>query len=91
MFNLPVHPEQTYKAVKVRIYCVDTATLGDEHIIPLGLGGRWVLPESSCSDCAKKTGAVERTCQRTMLGPLRMYFDLPTRRKKESPKKLPPR
>jgi hypothetical protein len=88
MFRLPTHPRKTYHAANCCIYCSSKAT-SDEHIIPLGLGGRWVLPNSSCADCAKKTGASERTCQRTMLGHFRMYYDLPTRRRKERPKKLP--
>ena len=88
MFRLPAHPQKTYAAVDCCIYCGTNKELSDEHIIPLGLGGRWVLPRSSCAKCAKKTGAFERTCQRTMFGPLRMYYDLPTRRRKDRPKKL---
>jgi hypothetical protein len=89
MFHLPNHPERTYAGVGRCIYCGTSNALSDEHIIPLGLGGRWILPNSSCAECAKKTGAFEGTCLRTMLGPLRMYFDLPTRRRKARPKKLP--
>lgn len=89
MFHLPTHPKKTYAAVNCCIYCGTTEELSDEHIVPFGLGGRWVLPKSSCGDCAKKIGAFEGTCQRTMFGPLRMYFNLPTRRRKERPKKLP--
>jgi hypothetical protein len=89
MFYLPTHPDRTYAAVNCCIYCGATQALSDEHIIPFGLGGRWILPKSSCMECAKKTSAFERTCQRTMFGPLRMYYDLPTRRPKERPKKLP--
>jgi hypothetical protein len=89
MFRLPSHPEKTYAAVNRCIYCGTNEKLSDEHIIPFGLGGRWVLPKSSCVECAKKTSAFEHTCQRTMFGPLRMYYDLPTRRRKERPKKLP--
>lgn len=48
-----------------------------------------MFPKSSCVDCAKKTGAAERTCQRTIFGPLRMYYDLPTRRRNKRPKMLP--
>src|ERR1700730_3648827 len=88
MFRLPTHPEKTYAVVNRCIYCGANKELGDEHIVLCGLGGRWVLPKSSCAECAKKTGAFERTCQRTMFGPLRMYYDLPTRRRKERPKKL---
>ncbi|TXL71780.1 HNH endonuclease [Vineibacter terrae] len=66
-----------------------TEALTDEHIIPFALGGRWVVPKSSCAACARATGAFEQVFLRTMLGPLRMYFDMPTRRRKARPKKLP--
>jgi hypothetical protein len=89
MFHLPEHPDKTYSAANRCIFCRDDKVLSDEHIIPFGLGGRWVLPKSSCMECAKKTGAFEQTCQRTMYGHLRMYYSLPTRRKKERPQKLP--
>jgi hypothetical protein len=89
MFNLPIHPAKTYPTVNCCIYCGSTEALSNEHIIPLGLGGRWVLPKASCAECAKETGTFERTCQRTMFGPLRMYYDLPSRRRRERPKKLP--
>lgn len=89
MFRLPPHPDKTYAALGRCLYCGADSALSDEHIIPLGLGGRWVLPKSSCAACAKETSAFERTCQRTMLGPLRIYYDLPSRRRKERPEKLP--
>ena len=89
MLSLPVHPHKIYAAVDHCIYCGGNNTLNDEHIVPLGLGGRWILPKSSCAECAKRTGAFERTCQRTMYGPLRMYYDLPSRRRSERPAKLP--
>jgi hypothetical protein len=88
-FHLPSHTEKTYPAANVCIYCGATDNLSDEHIIPFGLGGRWVLPKASCANCAGKTSAFEQTCQRTMFGPLRMYYDLPTRRPKERPKTIP--
>ena len=89
MFRLPIHPDKRYPAVNRCIYCGTDRALSDEHIIPLGLGGRWVLPKASCPVCAEKTSAFERTCQRTMFGLLRMYYDLPTRRPKRRPKKIP--
>lgn len=88
-FHLPSHTEKIYQPVNVCIYCGGTGALSDEHIIPFGLGGRWVLPKASCAECAGKTSAFEQTCQRAMFGPLRMYYDLPTRRPKERPTKLP--
>lgn len=89
MFRLPEDPPTKYPALERCIYCGATAALTDEHIVPLGLGGRAVLPKSSCTECAGKISPVERTCLRTMFGPLRMYYELPTRRPKDRPKTLP--
>lgn len=89
MRRLPVQPERSYAAAGQCIYCGSLDELSNEHIVPYGLGGRWVLPKASCSSCAKVTGAFEGTCQRTILGPLRMHYDLPTRRPQNRPKTLP--
>lgn len=86
---LPEHPPKRYEPVGICIYCGKTTNLSDEHIIPLGLGGRMVLPKSSCSLCSKKTSSFEMTCLRTMYGPLRQLYALPSRRKKKQPQKLP--
>ena len=42
---------ETLRAASVGscIYCGATDQLTDEHIIPLALGGRFVLPDSSCA------------------------------------------
>lgn len=89
MRHLPPQPDKSYRPVEKCIYCGATTGLSTEHIIPYGLGGRWVLPRSSCAACAKITGAFEGTCQRTILGPLRMHYNLPTRRPRERPATLP--
>lgn len=47
-----------------------------------------MLPEASCHACSAKTSKLERTCLRTMFGPLRMLYGLPTRRKKSRPETL---
>lgn len=85
---LPSQVAHTYEAVGHCIYCGSTHQLSDEHIIPLGLGGRLVLPKASCSKCSTKTSNIERTCLRTMYGPLRILYGLPTRRKKSRPETL---
>ncbi|MBL8552195.1 MAG: hypothetical protein JNJ73_19560 [Hyphomonadaceae bacterium] len=86
---LPAQVPLTYAPVGRCIYCGAAEALSDEHIIPYGLGGRLVLPASSCAACAKITGAFEGTCLRTCFGPLRMLYDLPSRRKRERPDTLP--
>jgi hypothetical protein len=57
--------------------------------VPYSVGGNWLLPNSSCARCAKITGSFEGEFSRTILGPLRMLYDMPTRRPKERPKHLP--
>jgi hypothetical protein len=55
-----------YPAVGVCIYCGSlkyedgsTRRLGDEHIVPAGLGGLLLLKEASCQKCEKITSLVE--------------------------------
>ena len=85
---LPAHATRVYRPLGRCLYCGSVNGLSDEHIIPLGLGGRFVLPRASCSDCSTKTSKLERTCLRTMFGPLRLLYDLPSRRKRDRPKSL---
>lgn len=86
---LPKHSNKIYSPINSCIYCGFLENLSDEHIIPFGLGGKIKLPKASCSECAKKTSIFEHTCLRTMYGPLRLLYDLPSRRKKSRPEKLP--
>lgn len=58
--------ERTYSAVKRCIYCGSETyaegspgRLGDEHIIPEGLGGRLILKEASCKECETITSRTE--------------------------------
>jgi hypothetical protein len=85
---LPKQEARTYAPVGKCVYCGATTDLSDEHIVPFGLGGRWVLPKASCNACSVKTSKVERTCLRTMLGPLRLLYGLPSRRKDKRPETL---
>src|SRR3989338_3816229 len=86
---LPDHPAKIYPSAKRCIYCGSTENLSDEHIIPFGMGGQMVIPKASCKACSGLSSAFEGTCLRTMFGPLRMLYDLPSYRKKSRPKKLP--
>lgn len=87
--SLPEHPHRRYAPANVCIYCGSRNGLHDEHVIPLALGGRWILPAASCHTCGAKTSAFEGKYNRTVLGPLRMLYGIRTRRKKDRPKKLP--
>lgn len=48
--------------------CIYCGTVGDqlsrEHVVPIGLGGGFVLPAASCSACARVTQQFETVCQR---------------------------
>lgn len=86
---LPSHSTKRYNPVGVCIYCGSKENLTKEHIVPYSAGGRWILPSSSCKPCARITGKFEGEFSRTVLGPLRMLFNLPTRRPNERPRHLP--
>ena len=79
----------TYSPANRCIYCGATdGPLGEEHIIPLSLGGRLILPDASCRDCEKITGRFETAVARTMMGNFRIVMGFPTRRPKERPTHL---
>ena len=86
---LPKQEPEIFPSPGCCIYCGETENLTDEHIIPFALGGKLVLENSSCRSCAEITSKYELTCLRTMYGPLRLLYDLPTRRPKKRPKSLP--
>src|SRR5262245_55960649 len=79
------------------IYCGTIhRRLGKEHVVPYGLGGRVILPRSSCISedpknivsCSDITKKIEQACLRRMLGPLRIRLDMPTRSPEERPTHL---
>lgn len=86
---LPQQNPHRYASPGECIYCGSREKLSEEHIIPYALGGKLVLEDSSCATCARETSKFELTCMRTMYGPLRLLYDMPTRRPKKRPKKLP--
>jgi hypothetical protein len=63
--------------------------LGDEHIVPLSLGGKSLLPAASCKRCEGVTSAFEGTVARSIFGPMRIALNLPTRRRRDRPTVLP--
>jgi len=73
------------------IYCLATEyshsrrTLGDEHIIPLGLNGTFVLPEAACETCERAINKYEGYLQGRVLAPLRYLMGLKTRKPKDRP------
>lgn len=87
--RLPEHPAKQYGSAGSCIYCGSTKQLSNEHIVAYSIGGNWLLPKSSCPGCSRITGAFEGEFSRTILGPLRMLYEMPTRRPKDRPKHLP--
>jgi len=71
----------TFAPVGSCIYCGSTNSLTDEHIVPYALGGRGVLPQSSCTTCAAITGKIEQDVLRGSLRPLRIWYELQSRTK----------
>ena len=85
-----------YSPVGKCIYCGATTyeqgknrRLGDEHIIPEGLGGHLLLPEASCKECEAKTSAFEGFCLGRTFGAFRNFLGLPSKRLKDRPTTLP--
>lgn len=89
MFSLPIDNEHVYAPLGRCLYCDAKDKLGKEHVIAKSLGGRKIFPRASCTSCGTTTSEFERTVARTMLGPMRMYFDMDSRRRDERPDKLP--
>lgn len=88
--RLPPGPAPWRRHVGACIYCRDTSEpLSDEHVIPFGPNGTWVLEKASCDGCATRTSAVERIVLRNCLMDMRAALKMKTRRKKERPTTLP--
>jgi hypothetical protein len=78
---------RVYDPVGFCIYCgANDGPLTDEHPIPDGLGGRHILPKSSCKVCQKVINEeVEQYCLRTFLGLPRAAYKIQSSKKKPRP------
>jgi hypothetical protein len=87
----PIEVRNTLRAapVGVCIYCGAARRLSEEHIIPLALGGRFVIPEASCPNCSEITSDFERRVLRGFMRDARVTGGFPTRRPQERPQTLP--
>lgn len=80
----------TYDSVGRCIYCGSTVyaegepshPLGDEHIIPQGIGGKLLLPEASCKNCERITSRLETKCVAALFDPGRLHLGLRGRKSK---------
>jgi hypothetical protein len=70
------------------IYCGDSNSLEDEHVMPFGLGGRQILKRASCRRCATETGRLEQRLLRGQWWPYRKALGIATR-SKEYPRYQP--
>jgi hypothetical protein len=80
-------PTNKYPVVGRCIYCRSDSyspnsaqRLGDEHIIPEGLGGHLLLQQASCQDCERRTSKFELYCLKKIFGPLRIHYRLPSKK-----------
>jgi hypothetical protein len=74
------------------IYCYERFPLdelGDEHIVPLNLGGNLILPHASCSTCGEKTSAAEGHCARAMYADLRAQLGIRGRKSRRARVDMP--
>lgn len=71
------------------IYCGVSEELQEEHVVPYGLDGSWVIEEASCRDCADITSRVELDVLRAHLLRTRAGLSMRTRRKKQRPSAFP--
>ena len=76
--------QHTYAAANICIYCnsiSENKKLTDEHIVPIGLGGKLILPKASCEDCSKITCAFEGHCLGKKFGDVRFYLNIKSRKR----------
>lgn len=72
------------------IYCgTQDGELSDEHIIPHGLSGPFILPKASCTKCSGITSRFERRVLRGPMWPVRAHLQLKSRRRSLAPKSAP--
>jgi hypothetical protein len=89
MHALEVHNTTRGAIVGECIYCGSVDGLSDEHVVPLSLGGKFVLPLASCKNCSAITSAFEREVTRGFMRDARVVAGFPTRRPKQRPSQLP--
>lgn len=63
------------------VYCSAKNDLTDEHVLPYGLGGNFILKAASCKACAKITGALEQRLLRGQWWSYRKRLGIQTRSK----------
>src|SRR6266498_321432 len=82
-------PDEVIGTSDACIYCGAQSGLQDEHIIPFGLGGSFVLRKGSCSKCAVRTSQFERAVLRDAFLPARSALNIRTRKPHKRPAAQP--
>jgi hypothetical protein len=78
------HGHTRYAPVGRCIYCPNTTgPFTDEHIVPEGLGGTWILEEASCPKCQEETCSFEGVVQGHMMKNYRICVGLSTSNKRK--------
>jgi hypothetical protein len=75
-------PKYVPREIGKCIYCGSVDNLSNEHIVPRGLGGPWVLKKASCAKCAAITSEIELDIVKYFFSLVRVKLDLPTYHKK---------
>jgi hypothetical protein len=60
----------------------DSRKLGEEHVIPEGLGGTLILEEAACEDCERRINAFEQPILKTVLYAPRVHLGIRRKRRK---------
>lgn len=82
-------PNQKFGPVNSCIYCGDQSPpLTDEHIVPLSLGGTYILVRASCKVCQKKINVFETHLSDHLFKSLRVHQTFPSRGKRPKPTEL---
>lgn len=85
---MPSQPTVRLEPIGQCIYCGSRGSLTDEHIVPAGLDGNYVLPKASCHDCARTTSGFESKVLNSIRD-LRAGIDMGGRRRKSRPRTAP--
>jgi len=81
--------DKTIATIGRCIYCGKTdQSLSDEHIVPYGLNGEWILGRASCKGCRQITSGFETDVQRNCLLETRAKLGLRTRGRHNRPKEF---
>lgn len=83
--NVPTYEGKKERYIGRCIYCGSTENLSDEHIVPYGLNGKFLLLKASCKSCRDTTSLFETDVQRQQFLLARSVLKLRTRHPENRP------